>query len=106
VQGSHDQDEALAMSDRLLVMDRGIVQQVGTPEEIYRRPANEFVATFIGQCNVLRATVIERLEQGGHRLTIDGSGSALDVQAGELTVGACANRHPSQVAAALSAGTG
>jgi iron(III) transport system ATP-binding protein len=85
---THDQDEALAMSDRILVMDRGIVQQVGAPEEIYRRPANEFVATFIGQCNVLRATVTERIEQGRYRLRIDGDGSALDVHADALTIGA------------------
>jgi ABC-type Fe3+/spermidine/putrescine transport system ATPase subunit len=69
-------------------MDRGIVQQVGAPEEIYRRPANEFVATFIGQCNVLRATVTERIEQGRYRLRIDGDGSALDVHADALTIGA------------------
>jgi iron(III) transport system ATP-binding protein len=85
---THDQDEALAMSDRILVMDRGIVQQVGAPEEIYRHPANEFVATFIGQCNVLRTTVTERLGKGSYRLRIDGAGSALDVHADELTVGA------------------
>jgi iron(III) transport system ATP-binding protein len=85
---THDQDEALAMSDRILVMDRGVVQQVGAPEEIYRRPANEFVATFIGQCNVLRATVTERIERGRYRLRLDGAGSALDVHADVLTIGA------------------
>jgi iron(III) transport system ATP-binding protein len=85
---THDQDEALAMSDRILVMDRGIVQQVGAPEEIYRRPANEFVATFIGQCNVLHATVTARLGKGMYRLELEGAGSALDIHARELTVGA------------------
>jgi iron(III) transport system ATP-binding protein len=85
---THDQDEALAMSDRILVMDRGVVQQVGAPEEIYRRPANEFVATFIGQCNMLRATVAERIGNGRYRLRIDGPGSALDVHADALTIGA------------------
>jgi iron(III) transport system ATP-binding protein len=85
---THDQDEALAMSDRILVMDRGIVQQVGAPEEIYRQPANEFVATFIGQCNLLRTTVTERIGSGRYRLRIDGTGSALDVHADALTVGA------------------
>jgi iron(III) transport system ATP-binding protein len=85
---THDQDEALAMSDRILVMDRGVVQQVGAPEEIYRRPANEFVATFIGRCNVLRATVTARLDRGAYRLELDGAGSALDIRADELTVGA------------------
>ncbi|HMJ33384.1 MAG TPA: ABC transporter ATP-binding protein [Baekduia sp.] len=84
---THDQDEALAMSDRILVMDRGVVQQVGAPEEIYRRPANEFVATFIGQCNVLRAMVTERIEKGRYRLKLDGAGSALDVHADALTIG-------------------
>jgi ABC-type Fe3+/spermidine/putrescine transport system ATPase subunit len=73
---------------RLLVMDRGVVQEVGPPEEIYRRPANEFVATFIGQCNLLRATVTARLDKGTYRVKVDGAGSTLDVHADELTVGA------------------
>jgi iron(III) transport system ATP-binding protein len=54
---THDQDEALAMSDRLIVMDRGQIQQIGTPEELYRRPANRFVASFLGRCNVLAGVV-------------------------------------------------
>jgi iron(III) transport system ATP-binding protein len=85
---THDQDEALAMSDRILVMDGGIVQQVGAPEEIYRQPANEFVATFIGQCNLLRTTVTERIGNGRYRVRIDDTGSALDVHADRLTTGA------------------
>ena len=85
---THDQDEALAMSDRILVMDRGVVQQVGAPEEIYRRPANEFVATFIGQCNVLRAKVTARFDKGSYRVELDGAGGVLDVRADGLTVGA------------------
>jgi iron(III) transport system ATP-binding protein len=85
---THDQDEALAMSDRILVMDRGIVQQVGAPEEIYRQPANEFVATFIGQCNLLRTTVTERIGNGRYRVRIDDTGSALDVHADLLAIGA------------------
>jgi iron(III) transport system ATP-binding protein len=85
---THDQDEALAMSDRILVMDRGVVQQVGAPEEIYRRPANEFVATFIGQCNLLRATVTARLGKGSYRVKLDGAGSVLDIRADGLAIGA------------------
>lgn len=50
---THDQDEALSMSDRIMVMDGGRVRQVGTPEEIYHDPADEFVADFIGTVNVL-----------------------------------------------------
>jgi iron(III) transport system ATP-binding protein len=54
---THDQHEALGMSDRVLVMDQGRAQQTGTPEDIYRRPANRFVADFVGHCNFLPATV-------------------------------------------------
>ncbi len=49
---THDQDEALAMSDRLVVLESGRVQQVGTAEDLYERPANAFVAGFVGRCNV------------------------------------------------------
>lgn len=54
---THDQDEALAMSDRVAVMAAGEVQQVGTPTEIYREPKNRFVAGFIGETNLVPATV-------------------------------------------------
>ena len=51
---THDQDEALTMSDRIAVFSDGRIEQVGTPGEIYERPANEFVATFVGTSNLLR----------------------------------------------------
>ena len=54
---THDQDEALAMSDRLLVMAAGKVQQIGTAEELYERPANPFVAGFVGRCNILAGSI-------------------------------------------------
>ncbi len=54
---THDQDEALSMSDRVLVMNDGVVQQLGTPEEIYRRPANRFVAEFVGRVNLISGTI-------------------------------------------------
>ncbi|MCC6008838.1 MAG: ABC transporter ATP-binding protein [Rhodobacteraceae bacterium] len=50
---THDQEEALALSDRIAVMDAGRVVQVGTPDEIYRNPANAFVASFIGRSNIV-----------------------------------------------------
>lgn len=50
---THDQEEALTMSDRIAVMSDGVVQQVATPEEIYNRPETKFVAGFIGSCNLL-----------------------------------------------------
>jgi iron(III) transport system ATP-binding protein len=52
---THDQEEAMAVSDRIAVMDKGIIQQVGTPKAIYQRPANLFVANFIGRSNTLEA---------------------------------------------------
>jgi putative spermidine/putrescine transport system ATP-binding protein len=48
---THDQEEALSISDKVVVMNKGIIQQIGTPEEIYRAPQNRFVATFIGTAN-------------------------------------------------------
>ena len=54
---THDQEEALTMSDRIAVMSDGKLLQVGSPEEVYERPANRFVADFIGQTNLLEGTV-------------------------------------------------
>lgn len=54
---THDQEEALAISDRIAVMKNGVIMQVGTPEEIYRKPQNPFVASFIGVSNFIPATV-------------------------------------------------
>jgi spermidine/putrescine transport system ATP-binding protein len=54
---THDQEEALTMSDRIAVMSQGRIEQVGTPEDIYYRPASIFVASFIGSANLLPATV-------------------------------------------------
>ncbi|WP_246041581.1 ABC transporter ATP-binding protein [Peteryoungia ipomoeae] len=57
---THDQEEALTMSDRIAVMSSGSVRQVGTPREIYDRPADRFVADFIGESNFLSASVLQR----------------------------------------------
>src|SRR5699024_9215490 len=56
---THDQSEAMAMSDRIAVMNAGVLHQVGAPREIYRRPTTSFVARFIGRSNVLLGTVEE-----------------------------------------------
>ncbi len=65
---THDQEEALTLSDRIAVMNAGHVEQLGTPEELYERPATRFVADFIGTTNLLRATIDAdgraRLESG------------------------------------------
>lgn len=55
---THDQEEALTMSDRIVVMNQGYIQQVGTPEDIYNEPQNAFVADFIGDSNILSAMMI------------------------------------------------
>lgn len=55
---THDQEEALTMSDTIVVMNQGYIQQVGTPEDIYNEPQNAFVADFIGDSNILPATMV------------------------------------------------
>jgi iron(III) transport system ATP-binding protein len=54
---THDQEEALTMADRIVVMNQGAIEQVGTPQEIYRRPATAFVADFVGSMNFLAGTL-------------------------------------------------
>ena len=56
---THDQEEALTMSDNIVVMNQGYIQQIGTPEKIYNEPENAFVADFIGESNIIDATFIE-----------------------------------------------
>ncbi len=72
---THDQEEALAMADRIVVMNLGKIQQIGTPKAVYRRPENDFVADFIGRANVLRGTVLEGqcIEIGQIRLRYRGT---------------------------------
>ena len=55
---THDQSEAMAISDKIIIMDKGVVAQMGTPEEIYYHPVSEFVADFIGEANFLRGNYI------------------------------------------------
>ncbi|WP_050613433.1 ABC transporter ATP-binding protein [Bacillus testis] len=57
---THDQTEAMSMSDRIMVMNEGVVQQVGTPSDIYNKPVNHFVASFIGESNILEGKIVER----------------------------------------------
>ncbi|HEV3229297.1 MAG TPA: ABC transporter ATP-binding protein [Solirubrobacteraceae bacterium] len=76
---THDQDEAMAMSNRILVMDQGRVQQVGTPEQIYHRPANRFVASFLGRCNYLDGVVASRGSNGTVEVALGKDGPRLVV---------------------------
>lgn len=56
---THDQEEALTMSDKIVVMNQGYIQQIGSPEAIYNEPENAFVADFIGESNIIGATMIQ-----------------------------------------------
>ena len=56
---THDQEEALTMSDKIVIMKSGEIQQVGTPQEIYNEPVNKYVANFIGESNVISGVMIE-----------------------------------------------
>jgi iron(III) transport system ATP-binding protein len=60
---THDQSEALALSDRIAVMQDGRIVQIGTPHQIYEQPSNAFVATFVGRSNLLRGQLVERNPQ-------------------------------------------
>lgn len=57
---THDQEEALTMSDRIAIFNHGRLVQIGKPEELYEQPASEFVADFLGECNFIRGTIVER----------------------------------------------
>ena len=68
---THDQEEAIALSDRIAVMNHGAIEQLGTPRDIYDRPETGFVARFVGRCNILHGVVRDR--QGGNVLCDAGS---------------------------------
>jgi putative spermidine/putrescine transport system ATP-binding protein len=83
---THDQEEALSLADRLVVLREGVVQQVGTPEELYRAPANPYVAGFMGYRNLLTMTITGRAAE---RATVSGYGIELTgVAVGEAGTGA------------------
>lgn len=84
---THDQEEALSMSDRIMVMNEGKVVQVGSPKAIYETPATRFVAEFIGESNLFAAKVLERTDAKHYRCDI--SGKEYQVYSVEpLTIGA------------------
>ena len=82
---THDQEEALALSDRVVVMNAGQVEQIGTPAEIYQAPATPFVATFVGSMNVLNCTVVDAANR---RVALDGQAFQMSaaLPAGAATV--------------------
>ncbi|OPX56553.1 putative spermidine/putrescine transport system ATP-binding protein [Oceanospirillum multiglobuliferum] len=95
---THDQSEALTMSDRIAVFNDGIIQQIDSPTALYERPANEFVATFIGETNVMRGTV-EQLINNTCQLRLN-SGALIHAEAGAgLQIGqpACLSVRPERI---------
>jgi putative spermidine/putrescine transport system ATP-binding protein len=82
---THDQEEALELSDRVVVMSEGRIEQIGTPFEIYNFPATNFVASFVGTLNSIRATVVDpatgRVSVGGQELRVS---RPLDEPAGAM----------------------
>ncbi len=87
---THDQEEAMAVSDRIAVMSGGVIQHIGTPKDIYQRPANLFVATFIGRTNVLKGRMdvgngVAKLSLCGHTVELD-TVAAENMQSQEVVV--------------------
>ena len=82
---THDQSEAMAISDKIIIMEKGIVAQMGTPQEIYYHPSSEFVADFIGEANFLRGSLISKDRNDGVAKI---SGMKVDVKdVGKFSVG-------------------
>lgn len=80
---THDQVEAMALSDRIVVMNAGRIEQIGTPDEIYRRPNTRFVADFIGRANFIDTTVVQAQ---GERVTVELFGTRVELQSNGRSV--------------------
>ena len=86
---THDQSEALTMSDRIAVFNHGRIEQIGPPEEIYDRPKTRFVADFIGETN-LREGRVSALDQGHATITLENGHSIVAAARADLALGAAA----------------
>jgi putative spermidine/putrescine transport system ATP-binding protein len=87
---THDQDEALAMSDRIAIFDRGAIEQVGTPAEVYERPRTAFVAGFVGTSNVISGGVAEAVAGGAGTYTVRPEKIHLEPSGGPVPAGSVA----------------
>ncbi len=83
---THDQEEALSMSDRIAVMHEGRIVQLGSPRAIYENPANLFVARFVGEINIFDATLIQRVDDRHARVALEGEECIID-DGGRFTIG-------------------
>jgi spermidine/putrescine transport system ATP-binding protein len=94
---THDQEEALTMSDEIAVMDKGVIQQLGNPAMLYKHPANRFVADFIGESNFLNATVVSSKEDHAEVTVAGETLRVLDPRGGEAGRGATVTVRPEMV---------
>ena len=109
---THDQEEALVLSDRIAVMDGGVIRQIGAPDEIYDRPADAFVAQFIGESNLLVGEIAAPdrvLLDGGTSVTVHGLGGGrgrvrLLVRPEKMAIDSATNRFTGTVVEAVYLG--
>jgi iron(III) transport system ATP-binding protein len=86
---THDQDEAMSLSDRIVVMRNAVVEQVGNPDEVYRRPSSVFVADFIGRSNFLKVESAKKTRSGKASVVVGGVELEVSAQENALT-----SKHP------------
>lgn len=82
---THDQDEAMSLSDRIVVMRNAVVEQVGTPDEVYRRPSTVFVADFIGRSNFLKVESSSKAGAGRAKIKVSGKTMSVAAQSRALS---------------------
>jgi iron(III) transport system ATP-binding protein len=88
---THDQSESMSLSDKVVVMKQGVIQQIGSPEEVYNQPRNLFVSQFVGKCNFLQGTIAAKQDNGflvhveaeGQQYSLFSSGSYYDFEKNE-----------------------
>ena len=76
---THDQEEAFKLADRVIVINEGHIEQVGTPEELYKEPKNNFISNFIGENNIIDENLVIRPEEISIKLDSSGEGKVVDV---------------------------
>lgn len=76
---THDQEDAFKLADRVIVIDKGHIEQIGTPEELYKEPKNNFISSFIGENNIIDKNLVIRPEEITIKLDSSGEGKVVDV---------------------------
>ncbi|RKX76757.1 MAG: ABC transporter ATP-binding protein [Spirochaetes bacterium] len=84
---THDQEEAMTLSDRVVIMHEGRIQQVGTPREVYGKPANRFVADFIGKANFIKGKILRQTSDGETQVEVLGKTYNIKVERGAWSAG-------------------